>query len=223
MRCKLIISIASVFLPWKIRRYILTRFLGYEIHPTSWIGLSWIFPKHLIMEAHATIGHLTVCKGVENLILREHAIIGRGNWISGVLKENSKFYTHQTDRIPQLILKRHAAITNRHLIDCTNTVVIGEFTTFAGFKSQILTHSIDIYYNRQSSAPIIIGDYCFIGTDCVLLGGAVLPNYSILGAKSLLNKPLKEEYCLYCGVPAINVKKLSTDIAYFNRKVGYVI
>lgn len=222
MKFKFIISILTILLPWRIRRFLLVCILGYEIHPSSKIGLSWIFPKHLIMKANSRIGHLTVCKGLEQLILNEHSNIGRGNWISGVLKGDSQFYMHQTERIPQLILKEHSAITNRHLIDCTNSVTIGKFTTFAGFRSQILTHSIDLCNNRQSSAPITIGDYCFVGTDCVLLGGAFLPSYSILGAKSLLNKKYGDEYCLYGGVPATCVKMLPTDLLYFTRKSGYV-
>ena len=38
---------------------------------------------------------------------------------------------------------------------------------------------------NATAAPITIGDYCFVGTNCVLLGGSVLPSYSVLAAKSL--------------------------------------
>src|SRR4029079_13492242 len=96
-------------------------------------------------------------------------------------------FCHQPDRKPELVLEEHAAITHRHLIDCTHSVVIGRFSTFAGFQSQILSHSIDLTACRQSSAPVRIGAYCFVGTNCVILGGSELPDYSVLGAKSLLN------------------------------------
>ena len=121
-----------------------------------------------------------------------------------------------------MILGSQSAITHRHIIDCTNAVHIGEFTTLAGYRSQILTHSIDLMDCRQSSAPVRIGDYCFIGTDCVLLGGSALPSYSALGAKSLLNKAYDQTYSLYAGVPAKPVKSLEPEMKYFQREVGFV-
>lgn len=222
MDFKKIISVITIILPWPLRRLLLVGLLGYKIHPTSRIGLAWIFTDTLSMEAHSRIGHFTVCKGLSSLILKEYSSIGRGNWISGFPQGNKSFYAHQVDRVPSLELNEHSAITNRHLIDCTNSVTIGKFTTFAGFRSQILTHSIDLNKCRQSSAPIVIGDYCFVGTDCVFLGGSALPNKSVLAAKSLLNKKYVDELFLYGGVPAIPIKALSGDYRYFSRITGSV-
>jgi acetyltransferase-like isoleucine patch superfamily enzyme len=174
------------------------------------------------MDAGSSIGHLTVCKGLDLLKIGEHAHIGRGNWITAYPSGPAKHFAHQTDRHPQLLLGAHTRITHRHIIDCTNTVSFGKFTTFAGFRSQILTHSIDIEASCQSSAPIEIGDFCFIGTDCVLLGGSSLPDNSILGAKSLLNKHCSQTFCLYAGVPASPIKELDDDLAYFSRVDGFV-
>ena len=215
--------LVSMFLPWSMRRSFLEKQFGYQLHPTSRIGLSWIFPERLIMEANTSIGDLTVCKNIALLHLREHALIGRGNWITGFPLGPSAHFASETDRRPELIVGEHSAITHRHLIDCTNSITIGRFTTFAGFQSQILTHSIDIEHNRQASAPIRIGDYCFVGTNSVLLGGSALPNYSVLGAKSLLNKAFTETHQLYGGVPARQLQALPRDHAYFNRTTGFVV
>jgi acetyltransferase-like isoleucine patch superfamily enzyme len=102
-------------------------------------------------------------------------------------------------------------------------VTIGKFTTFAGFQSQVLTHGIDIENNRQASAPVRVGDYCFVGTNCVLLAGSGLPDYCVLGAKSLLNKTLTESHQLYGGVPAQPIKQLPSDWKYFTRSEGFVV
>ncbi len=217
-----LLKLLTLFLPWFVRRRVLNRFLGYKIHRDSHIGLAWVFPKHLIMDAHSSIGHLTVCKGLTLLKMGEHAIIGRGNWITGFPKESSKHFKHQADRRPQLIMAEHSAITNQHIIDCTNEVSIDAFATLGGFRSQVLTHSIDLAISKESSAPIFIGKYCFVGTDCVLLGGSSLPNYCVLGAKSLLNKKYSENFWLYAGTPATPVKRLEPDLAYFARQVGAV-
>jgi len=196
----------SFLLPWGLRRSLLERQFGYQIHPTARIGLSWINPTRLIMEENTRIDHLTLCKGLDLLHLKAHSMVGRGNWITGFPLGPSPHFAHEQDRQPRLIVGEHSAITHRHLLDCTNTVTIGRFTTFAGMQSQILTHTIDLEQNRQSSNPVRIGDFCFIGTNSVLLGGAALPDYCVLGAKSLLNKSFTQTHQLYGGVPAKPIK-----------------
>ncbi len=220
---KTILMLLSFLLPWNLRRSFLEKQFDYEIHPSCRIGLAWIFPTRLIMEEGSQIGAATVCKNIDLLHLKAEASIGRGNWITGFPLGPSRHFAHQTDRRPELILGEHSAITNRHLLDCTNSVTIGRFTTFAGFHSQIITHSIDIEQNRQSSKPVRVGDYCFVGTNCVLLGGSALPDFSILGAKSLLNKSFTDTYQLYGGVPARPIKSLSRDCKYFQRTEGLVV
>ena len=220
---KLLLQFISLLLPWDLRRAFLEKQFGFTIHPTSRIGLSWIFPERLVLEAHSSIGHLTVCKNIALLHLGEHSSVGRGNWITGFPLGPSPHFASETDRRPELIIGAHSAITHRHLIDCTNRITIGRFTTFAGFQSQMLTHSIDLEQNRQASQPIKVGDYCFVGTNCVLLGGSALPDFSVLGAKSLLNKAFIETYQLYGGVPARALQSLPADYAYFKRSTGFVI
>ena len=221
-KLKLLVCVLTLPLPWFLRRVFLQLFCGYYLHPTSRIGWSLVYPDELVMGEYAGIGHLTVCKGLKRIHLGAHSSIGRGNWITGFPAQNKTFFAHETDRVPELILGAQSAITHRHIIDCTSAVHIGEFTTVAGFRSQILTHSIDLMDCRQSSAPVTIGDYCFVGTDCVLLGGSALPSYSALGAKSLLNKAHTETHCLYAGVPARPIKSLGPDMKYFQREEGFV-
>ena len=220
---KTILMALSFLLPWQLRRRLLEKQFGYQIHPTARIGFAWILPNRLIMEERSSIGAATVCKNIDLLHLEAHATIGRGNWITGFPLGQSRHFAHQTDRRPELIVGEHSAITNRHLLDCTNSVTIGKFTTFAGFHSQIISHSIDLEQNRQSSEPVRVGDYCFVGTNCVLLGGSALPDFCILGAKSLLNKSFTESYQLYGGVPARPLKSLPRNYKYFQRTEGFVV
>ena len=220
---KSILMLLSFLLPWQLRRSFLEKQFSYQIHPTARIGLGWILPNRLIMEEGSRIASATVCKNIDLLHLKSHASIGRGNWITGFPLGTSRHFAHQTGRRPELIVGEHSAITNRHLLDCTSSVTIGKFTTFAGFHSQIISHSIDIEQNRQSSKPVRVGDYCFVGTNCVLLGGSVLPDFCVLGAKSLLNKSFAETYQLYGGVPARPIKALSRDSKYFQRTEGFVV
>jgi acetyltransferase-like isoleucine patch superfamily enzyme len=210
------------FLPWPLRRLILIRCFGYTIHPIARIGLSFIKPRRLVMEENSRIGHLTAGVHLDLIHLKSHAIIGNGNWITGFPSGPSVHFAHQPDRRSELIVGEHAAVTHRHLIDCTGGVTIGRFTTMAGFRSQILSHSIDLKECRQEAAAVTIGESCFIGTDCVILGGSILPDYSVLGAKSLLNKKFADGYFLYAGCPANPVHELPESLAYFHRTAGYV-
>lgn len=217
-----LVMLISTLLPWTMRRRLLERRFGYSIHPTSRIGLAWIFPSRLVMEENSRIGHLTVCKGIDLLHVGAHAVIGQLNWITGFPLGSSRHFAHQPERRPELIVERHAGISSRHFIDCTARVRIGAYATLAGFRSQLLTHSIDLEAGRQSSEPIEVGEYCFVGTEAVMLAGSSLPHHSVLGAKSLLNKKWETPFQLYGGVPAKPLKQLSETMEYFRRKEGFV-
>jgi len=226
----------SLFLPWKIRRAFLEQQFGFQIHPTARIGIAWILPSRLIMEENTAIGHLTVARNLDLVHLKSDATIGRGNWITGfplgqcqsgrrlaAVSSDLRHFGSETDRRPELVMGEHSAITHRHLFDCTNAITIGAFATVAGFQSQFISHTIDIKENRQTSRPISIGDYCFVGSNSVLLSGAALPDYCVLGAKSLLNKAYTQTHRLYGGVPARELSVLPPDCGYFNRRQGFVI
>ncbi len=116
---KRLIAILSVFLPWALRRRVLGAFLGYELHPSSHIGVSLVFPRHLVMHSGARISHLNVCKGLDLMVLGENATIGRLNWITGFPAPSApgQHFEHEADRRSELILAVSSGITNRHIID----------------------------------------------------------------------------------------------------------
>ncbi len=219
---KLLLQLLAFALPWSLRRIVLEKWCDCKLAEGSSIGLSLVLCRQVELGNGARIGHFNFLKNLSLVQLGDHAIINNLNWITGFPKIDSPHFATELDRAPELILGRHAAITNRHLIDCTARVTIGSYTTIAGFRSQILTHTIDIVEARQTSRPLTIGDYCFIGTDCILLGGSALPSHSVLGAKSLLNKPHLTEYRLYGGVPAKELSELPADAKYFHRQTGFV-
>jgi len=220
---KKILQAFCVLMPWFLKRHLLQTFFGYKLHPTAFIGLSWIFPQHLIMDAHSKIGHLNAAVHLDKIKLGAYSSVGRSNWITGFASGTaSKHFQHQSERRSTLELGAHSAITKNHHLDCTNSLTIGKFTTIAGYQSQFLTHSIDVFTNRQDSQPIIIGSYCFVSTNVSVLGGSVLPDYSVLGAKSLLNKKYTDSWMLYAGVPARPVKAIPEDALYFKRETGFV-
>lgn len=219
----MLLKLISCLLPWPLRRWVLQRCFGFELHPTARIGLAWVFPAQLRMAAGAHIGHFTVVLRLDAMHMGENAFIGRNNWITGFpTGSNSPHFQHQPNRRAELLLGKAVAITKNHHLDCTNQLIIGDFSTIAGYQSQFLTHSIDVIAGRQDSAPIYIGDYTFVGTNVVVLGGAILPAHSVLGAKSLLNKAYTVEWMLYGGVPAKPLSEVPRTAKYFSRPNGFV-
>ncbi|MDD5202069.1 MAG: hypothetical protein PHH41_02890 [Sulfurimonas sp.] len=217
------ISILILFFPWMIRRHLYKLLFKYEIHKNSYIGFSWIFPDKLILSNGAKIGHLTVCKNIASLEMSESSRIGSLNWITGFPHSTkSLHFINDVSRFPALILKEHSAITSRHLIDCTDTITIGEFTTIAGIRSQLLTHSINMESSRQEASPIKIGKYCFIGTNSIVLKGNIVGDFIVISAMSLVNKNLTENHAMYGGVPVKKIKLLSSKYQYFTRKKGFI-
>lgn len=217
------LKIITAILPWFLRRRALESIFHYKIHPSARIGWAWVYPKYLEMDAGSRIEHFTIAINLDKIEMGENSKIGRGNWITGFpTNTNSPHFQHQSNRRAELKLGESVAITKNHHLDCTDQITIGRFTTIAGYSSQFLTHSIDVFENRQSSAPITIGEFAFVGTNVVLLGGANLPSHSVLGAKSLLNKEFTEDWKLYAGVPAKPITDIPHEAKYFNRTEGFV-
>ncbi|TYO61244.1 acyltransferase [Bradyrhizobium hipponense] len=215
----ILLQLACLCLPWRLRRWILNAAFGWHIHQTAKIGFSLLATLRLNMGPNSRIGHLNFARYLEEIALGGGATIGNKNWISGYPISSSDAF-QGSDRFPSLQINDQAAITNSHRIDCTDRVVVGAFTTIAGWNTQIITHSIKITEARQRCAPIEIGSYCFIGTRCVILTGAKLSDYSVLSAGSVLSHVYQEPYGLYSGVPAKRQRNLDPNAAYFTRRAG---
>lgn len=212
-----------MLMPWRLKRHILNKYLLYDLAPSARIGLSFVFPKFLSMGEGARIDSFVTAIHLDKMVMGENSSIGRQCWITGFpTGTDSQHFAHDTSRKSELILGKESAITKEHHIDCTNSIHIGEFTTVAGYRSQLLTHSIDLEENRQDSHPIEIGDYCFVSTGVKILGGSRLPSHSVLAAGAVLNRSFDEEWRLYGGVPAKEIKEISKDAKYFTRESGFV-
>jgi hypothetical protein len=224
-RLAIFAHLCALPLPWILRRVILQTLCGFKIHKTAYISrFALLMPARLEMAPESHVGAFTVCKGLELLRLDQSGFIGPLNWITAFpLGTASRHFELDTERKPQLIVEEHAAITSRHIIDCTDEVKIGMFSTFAGFRSQILTHSIDLGESRQRCKPVSVGHHCFVGTSCVLLGGSSLPDFSVLGAHSLLASRFETPGYIYGGVPARPIKAIDAEAKYYSREAGYVL
>jgi len=59
--------------------------------------------------------------------------------------------------------------------------------------------------------PIIIGEYCWIGWNAVILPGVILGDHTIVGANAVVTKSFPEGYCVIAGNPAKLIRGLTDE------------
>jgi len=189
------------------------RRLGDDIHPTAILYPNLV--RHVdkvSVGPRARIGLGNVIKQLRVLSLGAGATIGRYNLISA-----HPVYRRLLPEGARLRLDERAAITSRHTLDCAGAVTVREGAMIAGHSSTVLTHSIDLKRDAQTAYPVEIGPYSFVGAHCLLLGGARLPDHSVLAAGSVLPRSKGDpEPGLWAGVPAS--RRGDTNGAWFTRQ-----
>ena len=220
---RILIQLFGWLLPRSLRTQLYAKAFGWQIGKGSHIGRSLFFCHNVIMGEHSGIGNFNVVRRIDALIIGNHSYICHMNWITGYPTSLKDSFAHVPNRKCELEIGDHSSITSQHFIDCTGGIRIGDFTTVGGVRSQLLTHFIDAYESRQTCKPIHIGNYCFVGTGCLLLPGSGLPNYTVLGGGGILTKRYDDEYALYAGNPAVYKKALPKEsVRYFTRNEGAV-
>jgi acetyltransferase-like isoleucine patch superfamily enzyme len=213
---QLVFALLLVLLPGSLRRLVARRVLGWDIHPTAHLGRSLIVAKKVSLGPGANIGPFNVIRNLEELRLGAGAVIATRNHIACPPTAPIAFQ-HSPNRRAALILADHAMITVGHEIDCSDRVEIGAHSAVAGFRSQILTHSLNLVLDRQITGPVIIGDHCAIMSGCLLLSGTRVPDRCIVSAGSVVTTKLTKAQTFYRGNPAQAVRELPENLAYFHR------
>jgi acetyltransferase-like isoleucine patch superfamily enzyme len=217
---KTLLLAALMPFPSRIKILVYRHVLGFDVSDDARIGFSLIVCKNLIMGSGAGIGHLNVIRGSMTLQMKTNAHIGQFNWITSGNADPR--YFKGFDRHSELILGEESSITSRHVLDCTDRIEIGRFTTFAGYRSTILTHGIDYRTAKQSCRPIKIGDSCLFGSNVVVLMGVTVADRSVVGAGSVVANSTDKELGLWVGAPARRVRELTGEEAYFTRRNGHI-
>jgi acetyltransferase-like isoleucine patch superfamily enzyme len=211
---RLAFAYVFAFLPMSLKRLVARWVYGWDIHPTAYIGPSVLTVRHLAMGAGASIGGRNTITNVNLLRMGEGATIGSGNMVKG-------WWDHPTEplseRDPSLLLGDHAQIASYHYIDCVDTLELGPHAAIAGFRSTVLTHSIDLVRDKYVVGPVILGDYAAVMSGCMLLAGTRVPPRSIVAAGSVVDTKLSGELTLYRGNPAVAVRELPERLGYFQR------
>ena len=164
-----------------------------------------------------SIGPLNLFRSITLLRMGDDSSIGSLNTVSA-----SPLFREVAADAGSLLMDNGSFITNRHYLDCSGVVHLGEFAGFWGQRTTLLTHEIDYTVNKQTVGRVSIGARSAVLTCCVVLKGAVLPAHSMLAAHSTLvrakNLPLPPG--MYGGTPARHLFDLPAGVGtWFERAV----
>ena len=157
---------------------------------------------------HTQIGVLNIIRGGERVSLGDYSKVMRLNVLNAIPD-------HDCTSEPVSVLKVGAGtvIVSGHRIDFTDKVTLGKNVIIGGRNSSLWTH------NRQETAPIEIGDFCYLGSEVRLAPGAKLRDECLLAIGSVLAGEINEPRSLVGGVPAKVIRPLNEkDLARIRRK-----
>lgn len=200
--------------PMSLKRIIAKHIYKWDIHPTAYIGPSVLTVRYVSMGPGASIGGRNVITNLDELRLGEGANIGSGNMIKG-------WWDHPTQKLPErnpsVCMADHALIASYHYIDCVDSLELGRHAAIAGFRSTVLTHTIDLMRDKYVAGSVVLGDYAVAMSGCLLLAGTRIPARSVVAAGSVVSTKLSKELTFYQGNPAEPVRPLPERLGFFHR------
>jgi len=221
------LGVVALF-PGFIKRSLYRWLFGYRIAGGVRIGLSVLDAGVVHLAEGARIGHLNLITGIDQFTMGEHAHVDYLNIIRGGTRvELGRYATvmrfnvlnaipdHDctTNPISTLTLADGAMVVSGHRIDFTDSVALGRNVIVGGRSSSLWTH------NRQETAPIVIGDFCYLGSEIRIAPGGRLAAECILALGAVLTGEIRETGSLVGGVPAKVLRPLGPgDFPLIRRK-----
>lgn len=211
---RLVFAYVFACAPMSLKRIIARYVYRWDIHPTAYIGPSVLTVRSVSMGPGASIGGRNMITNLNELRLGEGANIGSGNMIKG-------WWDHPTqtlpERNPSVYLAEHAQIASYHYIDCVDALELGRHAAIAGFRSTVLTHTIDLMRDTYVAGSVVLGEYAVAMSGCLLTAGTRIPARSVVAAGSVVSTKLTEELTFYRGNPAEAVRPLPERLKFFHR------
>jgi acetyltransferase-like isoleucine patch superfamily enzyme len=211
--------VALALAPRAVKVPIYKKVFGFEIADDAEIGVSVLDVDSLQLEPGARIGHGNLLHRTKKISVGRGGAIGYGNILRGgeeirlgdystVLRFNVLNSIPDNDcegpTDPRLNLAAGAYIVSGHRLDFTDRISLGKNVIVAGRNSSLWTH------NRQATAPIEIGDFCYLGSEVRIAPGSALGPKSILGMGAVLAGKSDGGQVLG-GVPAKPIREVGPD------------
>ena len=211
--------VALALAPRAVKVPIYKRVFGFEIADDARIGVSVLDVESLSLGPGARIGHGNLLHRTQKVQVGRGGQIGYGNILRGgdeirlgdyatVLRFNILNSIPDNDcqgpTDPRLTLADGAYVVSGHRLDFTDRISLGKNVIVAGRNSSLWTH------NRQATAPIDIGDFCYLGSEVRLAPGAAMGPKSILGMGAVLAGKSDGGQVLG-GVPAKPIRAINDE------------
>jgi len=133
---------------------------------------------------------------------------------------------HSSTVIEPLKIKRGVNVypgdSPGNFIDASNGISIGDYTNI-GPNAGILSANHDLIDNSKytPATPILIGQFCWIGMNAIILPSVILGDFTIVGAGAVVTKSFKDGYQVIAGNPATIIKKLNVIACNELKKTKY--
>lgn len=131
------------------------------------------------------------------------------------INSSAKWLVHYTSVVlhPEKIVLKSLIVSPgfapNAYIQANNGIIFGKNIIMApGVKIVSANHDIYDYTVHPNSNPIILGDNCWLGANCVILPGVELGNHTIVAAGAVVNKSFLEGNIIIGGVPAKILKHI---------------
>ena len=105
----------------------------------------------------------------------------------------------------ELILGKNISLNYNTTLYCRSKIVIGNDTAIS---QNVVIRDSDVHHIKgtNNSAPIIIGNHCWIGTNVIILKGVSIGDNSVVGAGSVVTHDIPPN-CAVAGNPARIIKE----------------
>lgn len=191
-------------LPHRLKPFLL-RLLGHRVENGAVIGCSLVWVDRLLMERGARIGTGNLLNA-PRVILRAGAYFQNFNMVSTcaaivMAKMGAIGNRNQIKGVPSIGRRRAllsigiwSKITAGHVVEVSESIIIGNFSTIAGMGTQIWTHGYVHMSEGVARAAVRgavrIGDNVYIGSMSCLSPGIVIANAVAVGAHSSVSSSL---------------------------------
>ena len=219
-KLRLAMLLVAAILPGPLKRFVYRWIFGYQIGRKVRIGFALLDCAHLSVGDHSSLSHgvlflrcgdvrigtrvsigpCNIFRGGESIELSDYCQLLRLNVINAIPDNDCVNAPHSA-----FVLGFGSVLTAEHRIDFTDQVTIGRCTTIAGRNSSIWTH------NRRTGSSVVIGDFCYVGSEVRIAPGVHIGDCCIVGLGAVITRGSIESHWLIGGVPAGPIRQLRNE------------
>lgn len=153
--------------------------------------LNWLDINQIRIKQGAWIGNLNRIKSVNQVLLKENAIIQARNKVFGPSIHHRNLSDDYKLEFQNLVLGERSELLRSNFVDLTRSVTLGDNVVIGGNGSEFWTHGFDVERNLKAG-DIELGDNIFVGSQCIFTPGVKIVDKVIIAPGSVVYKSINE-------------------------------